>query len=119
VTVTEAAVLKAAGAGQDDFELAQSVLAEATAYVDAYIDENLIDDTNTVPDEVNDAAVLTCATDLFARVKAPFGQQLLPDGSGGLVPTRVGSDPLGGVRAKLRPWCFNIGFSYPLDDDET
>lgn len=111
-------VLRDAGAGESDADLAEEVLGEANAYVAAYIAENLIDEANPVPAAVNDAAVLTCATDLFARRKAPFGQQVVADPSGTLVSTRLGADPLGGVRAKLRPWCFNIGFSYPLDDDE-
>ena len=115
MSVSEAQVLRDAGAGQDDFELAQEVLAEANAYVSAYVTENLIDVANPVPDEINDAAVLVCATDLFARRKAPFGQQVMPDLTGTPVATRLGPDPLGGVRAKLRPWCFNIGFAYPLD----
>jgi len=119
VTVQVTQVLRDAGAGPGDAALAQEVLDEATAQVAAYITENLIDDTKPVPAAVNDAAVLVCAGDLFARRKAPFGQQAMPDESGTLIPTRLGADPLGGVRAKLRPWCFNIGFSYPLDDDET
>jgi hypothetical protein len=116
VTVTPDQVLRDAGAGSTDSDLASEVLDEATAYVDAYISTTLVDITVPVPDAIYDASVLVCATDLFARRKAPFGQQIMPDPSGVAVVTRLGADPLGGVRAKLRPWCFNIGFAYPVDD---
>jgi hypothetical protein len=116
VTVTSAQVLDASGAGVDDTAIADAVLAEANAYVDAYITASLVDAANPVPDAVNDAAVLVCATDLFARRKAPFGQQITVDQAGTQIVTRLGADPLGGVRPKLRPWCFNIGFAFPEDE---
>lgn len=118
MTVDRGQVLRDAGAGPDDGELADEVLAEAVAYVDSYITTNLLDADNPVPPAINDAAVLTCASDLFARRKAPFGQQIMTGESGVPVATRLGADPLGGVRAKLRPWCFAIGFSFPLDDED-
>jgi hypothetical protein len=118
MTVDIEDVLRGAGAGTDDAGLATNVLAEATAYVAAYIAANLIDSSSPVPDAINDSAILTCAGDLFARRKAPFGQQVTSDANGTVVTTRLGADPLGGVRAKLRPWCMVTGFSFPADEDE-
>lgn len=115
MTVTVEQVLRDAGAGTEDTDLAQESLDQANAYVDAYVDAALIDAMNPVPAPVRDAGVLTCATDLFARSKAPFGQQIVTDSSGTPVATRLGIDPLAGVRAKFRPWCMNAGFSYPAD----
>lgn len=119
MTVVARQVLDAAGAGTDDAALADSVLAEATAYVDAYTAANLVDALVPVPDAMYDAAVLSCSTDLFARRKAPFGQQLLTDANGAPVATQVGADPLASVRQKLQPWCVPAGFAFPEDwDDE-
>lgn len=105
MSVNAAAVLAEAGAGSVDTALATRVLAEAVIHVDAYIDETLLDSTVPVPTEIEDAAVLRCAVDLFARAKAPFGTQILPDGSGQMVAQRLGADPLGGVRTLLARWC--------------
>jgi hypothetical protein len=105
VTVSYQDVLAEAGAGASDQAIAVRVLAEANIHVTAFITENLLDSTVPVPDEINDAAVLRCATDLFARAKAPFGTQILPDGSGQMVAQRLGADPLGGVRTLLARWC--------------
>lgn len=116
MSVTASDVLAASGAGSADTAIATAVLAEANAYVQAYIASALIDPDVTVPLEVNDAAVLKCAVDLFAARKAPFGQQIGADLNGTPVITRLGSDPLAGVRPKLRPWCLNTGFAYPEDD---
>jgi hypothetical protein len=116
VTVNAQQVLSGSGAGPDDTAIAQEVLAEAQAYVTAYIASSLVDAAVPVPDEITDAAVLTCAVDLFARRKAPFGQQVTVDSSGVSMTTRLGADPLGGVRPKLRPWCLSIGFAYPEDE---
>lgn len=113
MTVTADDVLAASGAGVDDTALAQSCLDQANAYVDDYVTNALIDTLNPVPTVIRDAGVLTCATDLFARSKAPFGQQIMTDAAGTPIPTRLGTDPLGGVRSKFRPWCFNTGFAYP------
>ena len=110
-------VLDGAGAGTADGAIADEVLAEANAYVANYIATNLIDATNPVPDEINDAAVLVCAVDLFGRRKAPFGQQIMTDLTGTPISTRIAADPMATARAKLRPWCFNISFSFPLDDE--
>jgi hypothetical protein len=85
--------------------VATRVLAEANLHVAAYITENLIDPLVTVPTAVSDAAILRCAVDLFARAKAPFGTQILPDGSGQMIAQRLGADPLGGVRSLLARWC--------------
>lgn len=115
MTVIVDQVLRDAGAGTDDADMAAEVLAEAVAYVDIYVTDNLIDATNPVPDAVNDAAVLVCATDLFARRKAPFGQQITTDANGTAQVTRLGSDPMANARPKLRPWCFTTGFAYPVD----
>lgn len=105
MTVTYQNVLAAAGAGAVDQAIAERVLAEALIHVEEFIDENLIDALVTVPTEIEDAAVLRCAVDLFARDKAPFGTQILPDGSGQMVAQRLGADPLGGVRPLLARWC--------------
>jgi hypothetical protein len=105
VTVTYQQVLAEAGAGGVDQEIAERVLAEANIHVSTFITENLLDSTIPVPDEINDEAVLRCATDLFARAKAPFGTQILPDGSGQMIAQRLGADPLGGVRTLLARWC--------------
>lgn len=115
MTVTAADVLAAAGAGSGDTAIATAVLAEANEYVGTFITRNLLDATVTVPTTLNDAAVLRCATDLFARRKAPFGQQVATDPNGTLVTTRLGADPLGGVRPMLRAYCFEVGFSFPQD----
>src|SRR5213595_1567818 len=107
-------VLDAAGAaGTADTAIATTVLAEAEEYVGTYIDRTLLSATVTVPDVLNDAAVLRCATDLFARYKAPFGQQVATDSNGTIVTTRLGADPLGGVRPMLRAYCFEVGFAFP------
>jgi len=105
MTVTASDVLAAAGAGASDTTLATKVLAEANIHVAAFITETLLDSTVPVPTAINDAAVLRCATDLFAREKAPFGTQILPDGAGQMVAQRLGADPLGGVRPLLARWC--------------
>lgn len=118
MTVTSGMVLRDAGAGDADNDVALEVLAEATAYVDAYVAANLVDPLVTVPTAIQDAAVLACATDLFARRKAPFGQQIMTDTSGNPVPTRLGMDPLAGARAKLQPWCASAGFAFPEDWDD-
>lgn len=105
MTVAYTDVLAEAGAGAVDQALATRVLAEANLHVAAYIAKTLLDSTVTVPTAINDAAVLRCAVDLFARAKAPFGTQILPDGSGQMVAQRLGADPLGGVRTLLARWC--------------
>lgn len=105
MTVSAADVLAEAGAGAADTAIATRVLAEAVIHVDEFITENLIDPLVTVPTEMEDAAVLRCAVDLFARAKAPFGTQILPDGQGQMVAQRLGADPLGGVRSLLARWC--------------
>lgn len=105
MSVSAAQVLAEAGAGTGDTAIATRVLAEAVIHVDKFIDENLIDSTVPVPTEMEDAAVLRCAVDLFARAKAPFGTQILPDGSGQMIAQRLGADPLGGVRSLLARWC--------------
>jgi len=107
MTVTWQEVLAEAGANAVDQALAERVLAEANIHVTEFIDKNLLDDTYPVPTEIEDSAVLRCAVDLFSRAKAPFGTQILPDGSssGGFVAQRLGADPLGGVRSLLARWC--------------
>lgn len=105
MTVTASDVLAAAGAGAGDTTLATRVLTQANLYVSEYIDTNLLSSSNPVPATASDAAVLRCATDLFAREKAPFGTQILPDGSGQMVAQRLGADPLGGVMPLLSRWC--------------
>lgn len=98
-------VLAEAGASGADQPIAERVLAEAEIHVAEFITVNLVDADSPVPDEMQDAAVLRCAVDLFARAKAPFGTQILPDGSGQMVAQRLGADPLGGVRPLLARWC--------------
>lgn len=105
MTVTWQDVLAEAGAGAGDKALGERVLAEANIHVAQFIAKNLIDATYPVPSEINDAAVLRCAVDLFSRAKAPFGTQILPDGSGQMIAQRLGADPLGGVRSLLARWC--------------
>lgn len=105
MTVSAADVLAEAGAGGSDTDLATRVLAEAEIHVAEFIDKNLLDASYPVPMEINDSAVLRCAVDLFSRAKAPFGTQILPDGSGQVVAQRLGADPLGGVRSLLARWC--------------
>lgn len=116
MTVTADDILEAAGAGESDSAIAEAVLAEAESHVDTYVARNLIDATVPVPAELEDAAVLRCATDLFARRKAPFGQQVMPDPNGTLVTTRLAADPLGGVRPILSAYCIEVGFAFPEDD---
>jgi len=107
MTVTYQQVLAEAGAGGSDQAVAERVLAEAEIHVAEFIEKNLMDEGYPVPDEIEDSAVLRCAVDLFSRAKAPFGTQILPDGSagGGFVAQRLGADPLGGVRSLLARWC--------------
>lgn len=105
MTVTYQQVLAEAGAGSADQAVATRVLAEAVIHVDEFIDANLLSTDEPVPAAIEDAAVLRCAVDLFARAKAPFGTQILPDGSGQMVAQRLGADPLGGVRPLLARWC--------------
>ena len=107
--VTYQDVLAEAGAGGVDEDLATRVLAEANKHVPKFIADNLLDEAAPVPAEVSDAAVLRCAVDLFSRAKAPFGTQILPDGSGQMVAQRLGADPLGGVYSLLRPWAARVG----------
>lgn len=116
MTVTAADVLAEAGAGAGDTDLAERVLAEAGVHVMKYITDNLLSAELEVPTEVEDSAVLRCSVDLFARAKAPFGTQLLPDGSGEVIAQRLGADPLGGVYALLRPWVSRIGFGSIADE---
>lgn len=109
MTVTYEQVLAEAGAGGNDQSIAERVLAEAEIHVGKYITDNLLDEDTPVPEEIDDAAVLRCAVDLFARAKAPFGTQIVPDGSGQMVAQRLGADPLGGVYSLLRPWVGRVG----------
>lgn len=117
MSVTVADVLAAAGAGSGDTAVVTKILAEAEGHVDRYIARALISADAPVPTALRDASVLVCASDLFARYKAPFGQQAMPDQNGNPVPTRLGTDPLGGVRPRLRGYCMEIGFAFPEDDD--
>lgn len=105
MSVTYQDVLAEAGADASDQALATRTLAEATVHVTEFIAKNLISSAYPVPTSMNDAAVLRCAVDLFSRAKAPFGTQILPDGSGQMVAQRLGADPLGGVRILLARWC--------------
>lgn len=105
MSVTAADVLAEAGAGAVDEDLAERVLVEAEIHVTEFITVNLLSVDNPVPSEIEDSAVLRCAVDLFSRAKAPFGTQILPDGSGNMVAQRLGADPLGGVRSILARWC--------------
>lgn len=109
MTVTAADVLAQAGAGAGDTDLATSSLAEANIHVPKFLTDNLLDATVTVPDEVSDSAILRCAVDLFSRAKAPFGTQILTDGSGQQIAQRIGADPLAGVYSLVRPWAARIG----------
>lgn len=109
MAVTYQQVLAEAGAGANDKTLAERVLAEAEEHVTDFLAENLLDESRPVPSEVADSAVLRCAVDLFARAKAPFGTQVLPDGSGQMIAQRLGADPLGGVYALVRPWAARVG----------
>jgi hypothetical protein len=109
MSVTYQDVLGAAGAGASDQATAERVLSEALIHVGEFATWNLLDPNNPVPSEIFDSAVLRCAADLFARAKAPFGTQILPDGSGQLIAQRIGADPLGGVYALLRPWVARVG----------
>jgi len=109
MSVSAADVLAEAGADGSDTDLATRVLAEAVIHVEKFVEDNLLDVETTVPTEVEDSAVLRCATDLFARAKAPFGTQILSDGSGQMIPQRLGADPLGGVYSLLRPWAARVG----------
>lgn len=109
MSVTAFDVLAAAGADASDQALADNALSEATTHVTKFITDNLLDATVPVPENINDSALLRCATDLFARAKAPFGTQILPDGTGQVIAQRLGADPLGGVYALLRPWAARVG----------
>ena len=109
MTVTYQDVLDAAGAGGVDQDLATRVLGEAQTHLTMFVNVNLLDPANPLPDDVNDSALLRCATDLFARAKAPFGTQILPDGSGQVVVSRIGADPLAGVYSLIRPWAARVG----------
>lgn len=109
MTVTYEQVLAEAGASAADQDLAERVLAEAEIHVGKFIEDNLLDADVTVPTEVEDSSVLRCSVDLFARAKAPYGTQILPDGSGQMVAQRLGADPLAGVYSLLRPWAARVG----------
>lgn len=109
MTVSYQDVLAEAGAGAVDQTTATRALTEANVHVAKFITDNLLDPAVTVPASINDAAVLRCAVDLFARAKAPFGTQVLPDGSGQMIAQRLGADPLGGVYALVRPWAARVG----------
>lgn len=110
MTVTYQDVLAESGAGASDQVLATRVLAEANAHVGKFITDNLLDPTVPIPSAVLDSAVLRCAVDLFARAKAPFGTQIIPDGSGQPIAQRLGADPLAGIYQLVRPWAARIGF---------
>lgn len=116
MAVTYQDVLAEAGAGASDQALATRVLAEANVHVTKFVTDNLLDPDTPVPDEVEDAMVLRCAVDLFSRAKAPFGTQIIPDGSGQMVAQRLGADPLGGVYALARPWVARVGFGSAPDE---
>lgn len=109
MTVTYQQVLAEAGANATDKTTAEDALAEATVHVTKFITDNLLDPAVPVPTVIADSAVLRCAVDIFARKKAPFGTQMLPDGTGQVIAQRLGADPLGGIYALLRPWVARIG----------
>lgn len=109
MTVSVPDVLAQAGAGGADTDLATKSLAEANVHVPKFLTDNLLDPAAPVPDEVKDSAVLRCAVDLFSRAKAPFGTQILTDGSGQQIAQRIGADPLAGVYSLVRPWAARIG----------
>lgn len=116
MTVAATDVLAKAGADASDEDLAKRVLAEANIHVAKYIADNLLSSTVPVPTEAEDSAILRCSVDLFARSKAPYGTQILPDGSGNPVAQRLGADPLGGVYSLLRPWVSRVGFGSVADE---
>ncbi len=104
-------LLGAAGAGAEKTTLAETSLTRAIVHVDRYIADTLVDPADDVPAEAYDGAVLQCALDLFQRRTSPFGQQMVPDSAGNMVPTRIGADPLASVRPLLHPWCLDIGMA--------
>jgi len=64
--------------------------------------ENYIGEVTTVPNHIEDQAVLICSSELFHRRSAPNGiaQFASMDGS----PVRVAKDPMGAVYPLLLPY---------------
>lgn len=95
--------------------LAQKIVDKALVYVAKYrLDSEPCPDVPvTVPEVIDDGAVLACAEDIWTRTKSQNGIMLTNyEGAedGGTV-IRVGRDPLAPVRPLLAPWYPPLGFA--------
>jgi hypothetical protein len=110
-TVTVAELRAEVGIDGDDTSqdarLTRSLLA-GKLLLDRYVERNLIDPSDAVPDEIYELAHLRIAVDDFNRSQAPNGmleQQFDDPRDGAATPRRVSTDPYRTVRHLLFPWC--------------
>jgi len=86
---------------KEESSFVDDCLASGIALVDRYIGS-----VTTVPANIEDQAVLVCASEIFHRRQAPGGITQFADMSGSAV--RVGKDPMFAAYELLRPY---VGFA--------
>jgi len=84
--------------GTEEIDYPQMCLDAANAHVGNYI--GAID---TVPNDIHKQAILICASELFHRRSAPYGQTQFASMDG--QSQRVNRDPLTAVYPLLLPYC--------------
>jgi len=116
VAVTAADLLARVGGAASDNTLAQACVGQGVLYVAKYRESMDPDPLVpvTLPEAIEDSAVLACAEDIWVRTKAENGIVLTsyqPGDNGPGVVVRIGRDPLVPVRALLDPWYPPLGFA--------
>jgi hypothetical protein len=86
---------------KEDSSFVDDCLASGVALVERYIG-----DVTTVPVNIENQAVLVCASEIFHRRQAPGGVTQFADMNGSAV--RVGKDPMNAAYELLRPY---VGFA--------
>lgn len=116
MAVTGTDLIEQVGGNADtDAALADRIVAKALFYVAKYRADSEPDPDVpvTVPEEIDDGAVLACAEDIWNRTKSTNGVMMTnydgPEDSGVVI--RVGRDPLAPVRPLLAPWYAPLGFA--------
>jgi len=116
MAVTGADLLNQVGGDASDAGLAETIVAKAQVYVAKYREDSEPDPAApvTLPELIEDGAVLACAEDIWTRTKSENGVMLTnyqPGDDGPGVVIRIGRDPLAPVRPLLDPWYPPLGFA--------